>query len=812
MKIRHNTKKLILAFDIFLFLVCLSGIYHIYLKADLPFSINESDGHLFINKQIFNSPLNSGERIVSIDNYKFVSREHIEIYLDGKNIGDMVKISVERYNRQFDLFVNLVPFYTTFYLLIVLLVGVLFLLIAIIVLYKAENHQQAITFHNVVICTAAIIMTTWGNHQLKPEWLGHITRYVFHAAYTFAPALFLHFTLVFPTNRLKRIYIIPFYILSLVLSIILNIVFITLSGTNDISYPVIYIRYFNYTRIFVVISVLLAILIFILTYRKLSSDIDKKKLKWVLLGFIAGPVSFILLWVIPQAITTNGLIPEEFILILMSAIPITFGIAIVKYHLYDIDLIINRGVVYVIVISFLVVLYVSIIVGITYLVSVGPAFSSVVAAVLIALIFQPLKKYVQDFVDKKFFRIHYDFREAINRTFSAIQSSTSKSELADRITKEINNLIPTEKIGVFAFNKPDSSLSIISHMNLPGFDHHKIFLSSTSVNELKQNPIALTSCVETGIPVRTTQAKSLYKRNIALIFPVQVSGELVAVVLMGKKKSGNRYYKEDFDLLNQLANESALAIERIQLQERIILDRLEKEKLEELNRLKSYFVSSVSHEFKTPLTSIRIFTELLENNECNNNPKFADYLKIIKGESDRLTRMIDNVLDIVKIERGIKKYRFSEVDLNEIVEESIKIMEYQFKMQKFTVNKNLVNMVLPVWADKDVIIECVVNLFSNAMKYSRDEKEINVVTNAIDNFCMLEVRDKGIGINDEDKQRIFEPYFRSEDKEAQRVAGTGLGLSIVKHAMDNHNGRIAIESRLNVGTSFKLLFPVKRND
>ncbi len=278
---------------------------------------------------------------------------------------------------------------------------------------------------------------------------------------------------------------------------------------------------------------------------------------------------------------------------------------------------------------------------------------------------------------------------------------------------------------------------------------------------------------------------------------------------MGKKKSGNRYYKEDFDLLNQLSNESAQAIERIQLQEKIILDRLEKEKLEELNRLKSYFVSSVSHEFKTPLTSIRIFTELLENNGHNNDSSFTNYLKIIRGESDRLGRMIDNVLDIVKIERGIKKYKFSDIDLNETIDEAVRIMEYQFKMNNFILNKNLIKRKLPIWADKDVTVECIVNLLSNAMKYSRDEREISINTNVLDSYCMIEVKDKGIGISEDDKKRIFEPYFRSEDKEAQRVAGTGLGLSIVKHAMDNHNGKIQIESRLNAGTSFKLLFPLK---
>jgi len=482
----------------------------------------------------------------------------------------------------------------------------------------------------------------------------------------------------------------------------------------------------------------------------------------------------------------------------------------VKYHLYDIDFIINRGVVYVIVISFLVILYISIIASASYFVSMGSVLTSVVAAVLIALLFQPAKNYVQSFVDKKFFRIHYNFREAINNTFRQIQSSINISELAEGITKEIINLIPTEKIGIFSFNKSDNSLSLLTSINLTGFDKHKIFLSQKSVEELKQSPIALANCVEPGISVQVSLSKSLIKRNIALIFPIKISGELIGVLLLGKKKSGNRYYQEDFDLLNQLSNESALAIERILLQEKIIMDRLEKEKLEELNQLKSYFVSSVSHEFKTPLTSIKLFTELLENSNVNFESKYSNYLRIIRGESERLTRMIDNVLDLVKIERGIKKYQFAEADLNDLVEESLSIMEYQFQMQKFIISKKLVEQQLPIWADKDMIIECIVNILSNAMKYSRDEKEIIVVTSQSGVYQTLIVKDKGIGISTEDRQKIFEPYFRSGDKEAQRVAGTGLGLAIVKHAMDSHKGKIEIDSELNKGTSFKLFFPIEK--
>jgi signal transduction histidine kinase len=802
-------KKAFLLVDFFLFLLGLLGIYLIYLKADIPFSFDKDD-NLIVQDQPYDSLVRQGDIIKTIDGYSFISREQVEVYLDGKNIGEQVKVLVERKDKPLEFNVKLSPFYSLIYLSIVLIVSTLFFLIAVIVLFKADNIQQGITFHNVFVCTAIIMMTTWGNYRVGTVEIGYAIRVLFHLAYTFAPTLFLHFTIVFPVKRIRSIYLIPFYIVSIYLFISLNLVFGSLVFSKDFNYSFDYIRYFNFTRTFFVICVSLAILIFIITYRKLTSRADKKKLKWILLGFIVGPGSFILFWVIPQGITSNGLLPEELVLILMSAVPITFGIAIVKYHLYDIDYIINRGTVYAIVITLLIILYVIIIIIASSLVKGVSDFITVAAAVVTALVFQPVKNRVQVFVDKKFFRIHYNFREAINKTFNKIQSCTSINVLAEICITQINNFIPTDKIGIFLYNKYDNSISLLKHINLSEFQTHKVFLSTQSIADLRKAPAALSNYIEPGIPVTISNAKAFIKRKIALIFPVNVSGELKGVLVMGKKKSGNRYYKEDLDLLYQLCNESALAIERILLQEKIILDQLEKEKLEELNQLKSYFVSSVSHEFKSPLTSIKLFTELLERNNRSNDSQNSEKLNIIKGESDRLSRMIDNVLDIVKIEKGIKKYQCEEMDLNEAAEEALKIMEYQFVMNKFRICSNLAKQRLIIWADKDSIIECVVNLLSNAMKYSRNEKEIEIKTFTNQDYHFIIVKDKGIGICEDEITKIFQPYFRSKEKVAQRAEGTGLGLAIVKHAIDSQKGKIEIESELNKGTIIKLSFPVYR--
>ncbi|MCK7528704.1 MAG: hypothetical protein MZV64_69675 [Ignavibacteriales bacterium] len=114
-----------------------------------------------------------------------------------------------------------------------------------------------------------------------------------------------------------------------------------------------------------------------------------------------------------------------------------------------------------------------------------------------------------------------------------------------------------------------------------------------------------------------------------------------------------------------------------------MIERIESERLDELNRLKSYFISSVSHDMKTPLTSIKMFAELLQTSSEIKSEKSKEYLEIIEGESSRLSRLIDNVLDFSKIERGVKKYHFENIKLNDIVLRTLKLMQYQFKLQKF---------------------------------------------------------------------------------------------------------------------------------
>ena len=180
-------------------------------------------------------------------------------------------------------------------------------------------------------------------------------------------------------------------------------------------------------------------------------------------------------------------------------------------------------------------------------------------------------------------------------------------------------------------------------------------------------------------------------------------------------------------------------MDRIKLQEEVVREHLETERLEELSKLKSYFVSSVSHDLKTPLTSIKMFSEILKSSKNISSEKAHDYLNIIEGESNRLTRLIDNVLDYSSIEKGIKKYNFKMVEVHQVIRDVLKLMEYQFKIQKFTIETFFHLDDLLIWADRDAIIEAIINLIANSIKFSGENKSIIITTKKENNIVTISI-------------------------------------------------------------------------
>ena len=232
----------------------------------------------------------------------------------------------------------------------------------------------------------------------------------------------------------------------------------------------------------------------------------------------------------------------------------------------------------------------------------------------------------------------------------------------------------------------------------------------------------------------------------------------------------------------------------------------------QLARLKSDFVSNVSHELRTPLALIRMYSETLEMDRVKSDEKRYEYYRIINQESERLTRLINNILNFSRIESGRKEYKFRSVDINQIIRNVLGMYSHHVEQEGFTLNIKLDAEIPAIQADAEAVSEALINLIDNAVKYSRDEKEIDIRTGLFDNMVIMEVQDSGIGIDQKHRDVIFDKFYRISSALVHDTKGSGLGLSLVKHIMNSHGGNIKVKSEIGKGSTFSLLFPISKTD
>ncbi|HSH75253.1 MAG TPA: HAMP domain-containing sensor histidine kinase, partial [Longimicrobiales bacterium] len=226
-------------------------------------------------------------------------------------------------------------------------------------------------------------------------------------------------------------------------------------------------------------------------------------------------------------------------------------------------------------------------------------------------------------------------------------------------------------------------------------------------------------------------------------------------------------------------------------------------------RLRSDFVSSVSHELKTPLTAIRMFAETLRERKTVDDDMRSEYLDTIVGESERLTRLIANVLDLSKIEQGQKTYVRSPASLEEIVQRATRAVQYPLEREGFRLSVDVDADLPPVSVDADSVEQAVLNLLTNAMKYSGTSREIALGVERRNGHAVVSVTDAGIGISREERDRLTEKFYRVPGAENGRIPGTGLGLTIVEHTARAHGGHLTVESEPGRGSTFSIHLPME---
>ena len=227
----------------------------------------------------------------------------------------------------------------------------------------------------------------------------------------------------------------------------------------------------------------------------------------------------------------------------------------------------------------------------------------------------------------------------------------------------------------------------------------------------------------------------------------------------------------------------------------------------ETTRLKTEFVHNISHELKTPLTLIRLYGETLQRKENLTEDERRESYEIITKESERLSHLINNVLDFSRIDMGRKEFTFTKGSLPRVVQETLDSYRYHLEKKGFAVHEDIAPGLPEMDFDREAVASALINLLSNAMKFSPDRKDVTVRLFTRNGLAVLQVADKGIGISKEELAGIFKRFYRAKNSLVSETRGSGLGLTLVKHTAEAHGGTVEVESEPGKGSVFSVILP-----
>jgi two-component system phosphate regulon sensor histidine kinase PhoR len=228
-------------------------------------------------------------------------------------------------------------------------------------------------------------------------------------------------------------------------------------------------------------------------------------------------------------------------------------------------------------------------------------------------------------------------------------------------------------------------------------------------------------------------------------------------------------------------------------------------------KIKSDFVSSVSHEFKTPLTSIQALTERLREGKVKDHKKMQQYYSVISQDTEKLSRLVGNILNLSKIEDGKFSYEFEDTDLSQWLPQIIDNFKNENLQREVKIRTNIPTKILSIKIDKNAIAQAIYNLLDNAVKFSAKNENIEVLVKQEIEDLVIQIKDRGIGIPRNECDKIFDKFYQGDKAMKYSSTGTGLGLTLVKHTAEAHGGKISVQSEEGQGSTFSLILPITNN-
>ncbi|MGA2389573.1 MAG: ATP-binding protein [Candidatus Sulfotelmatobacter sp.] len=665
------------------------------------------------------------------------------------------------------------------------------------------------------------------------------------------------------------------------------------------------------------------------SYRRASTTILRQQLKWVTRGTILAVIPYSLLYVLPYLM---GSLPDAAMKVSalsLALLPLTFGYAIFRYRLMDVDLIFKRGVVYTLAAAIVVGMYFGLVAGVAELVQMrkpgtGPV-GLILAVVVTALLFDPVRKWIQDRVDQYFYRARYDYRRTLLEFGRELGSETDLDTMLSSLTDRLSHTLAVDRIAIFLAGGEPVQFSLAKSVGLPSIGNLDLsFLSSPRPEDAGHLFFENTH----QVPRETPSAQQAIARlDLNYYIPCRAQQKTVAVLGLGKTSQGDFLSSEDMELLETLGGYLGIAIQNGQLYASLQQKAAEYERLKDFNEnivesinvgvmaldmedrveswnaqmevmyalprwqtltqpLKSIFpaefveefnrirqipgihnlykfrlktpaaevrtvnvaiaplvtrkfqvigrliimdditerieleaqlsqsdklssigllAAGVAHEVNTPLAVISSYTQMLSK-QLQGDPQKSGLLEKITRQTFRASEIVNNLLNFSRTSGS----EIGDVDVNKVIADTLALLEHQFKVARVEV-ENSPSLKLPaIQGNAGRLQQVFLNLFLNAKDAMPGGGKLRVTTMNGESVS-VRVSDSGSGIAPEHIQRIYDPFFTTKNslREGQ-PRGTGLGLSVSYGIIQEHAGKIRVESHPGAGTTFVLDFPLSK--
>jgi signal transduction histidine kinase len=557
-------------------------------------------------------------------------------------------------------------------------------------------------------------------------------------------------------------------------------------------------------RVFLVGLVGAGCILLIDSSRRLELTRERESTKWLLWGFAIGITPYVFLRALPRIFGLESPIGNEFDRIFELSIPFSFTFAVVRYRFLDIDIIIRRSIIYTVLAGVMgaVYIFLAVMVGrvVHHLIPAAARIIPFVAAIVPVALFGPTRRAIGGWVDRTFFKIDYDHAQALRSLKARSPLVSTLLEMAGLVRSLLDQSLQPKIVAVLV---PAGSEHRAAGEIDPVLAREAILLAEPLLGETGRPIVAPNSTSLPEIENRDFPA-ALREAGLRILVPLAVEGRALGWILLGERRSERRYVEQDLELIEGVAEEAAVALERIRLVQQVAEEAIARQRLGEIDRLKSDFLARASHDLRTPITSITWSVQnLLDGVVGPLSDRQREYLDAVRTSSGQLARLVNNLVEISRLELSRGRIEIEPVDLAGALAETLAGLKPVAVRRGIRIERCVAPELTPVSGNRDKLLEILANLIENALRYSPDGGTVEVtIDRGIGPSQRFSVRDHGPGVADGEEEIIFERFKQGRPSPHVQRGGFGLGLYVVRQFVELMGGAVSAVNHPNGGAVF----------